>query len=259
MKQEEIETALEALCQIAGEESMPFFRQSSMKVENKEKSGFDPVTQADQAAEKAMRRYIERNLPNHGVIGEEFGSANADAEYTWVLDPVDGTRAFICGLPVWGSLIALCRNGTPIAGAMHQPFTGETFWAAGAVSSFRRGSDSRTLATSGVEDVNDAILMATAPEIFKEEEMPKFSAVSDACRLTRYGADCYAYCMLAAGQVDLVIEAGLQFYDIAALIPIIENAGGIVTDWENRPVTSGGQVIASANAALHRAALDLLN
>ena len=175
-----------------------------------------------------------------------------------MLDPVDGTRAFVSGLPVWGTLIGLLRDGRPHAGMMAQPFTGERFWAAGAGAFGRWSGETRRLAASGATGLADATLMTTDPRLFAADEREAFARVEGAVRMSRYGCDCYAYAMVAAGQIDLVIESGLQVYDIAALIPIVEGAGGTVTDWRGGSAATGGQVLAAANPALHAAALTLL-
>ena len=177
----------------------------------------------------------------------------------WVLDPIDGTRAFICGLPTWGTLIGLTRNGTAVRGLMHQPYLGERFLGDGRTATVRTAKAERRLRTRRIEHLSDAILATTDPRLFAEgEERERFRAVEDSVRMSRYGADCYAYCMLAAGQIDLVVEAGLQPYDIVALIPIVEGAGGVVTAWDGGPATGGGRIVAAGDRRLHEAALALL-
>ena len=248
---------LHQLADVAERETLPRFR-TGAAVSNKLRGGFDPVTEGDRAAERAMRALIERRFPRHGIVGEEFGTTIGD-DWTWVLDPIDGTRAFVSGLPVWGTLIGLLHDGRPRAGLMAQPFTGERFWCAGngAFGSWRGGE--RRLATSRVGDLAQATLMTTDPRLFGVGERTAFERVEGAVRLSRYGCDCYAYAMVAAGEIGLVIESGLQTYDIAALIPIIEGAGGVVTDWQGASAARGGRVVAAANDALHEQALGLLN
>src|SRR5215212_2085217 len=197
---------VDQLATVSGEAILPFFR-TSLGVEDKGSAvGFDPVTAADRAAEVTMRTLIKRNFPEHGIVGEEYGNERTEAEYVWVLDPIDGTKSFISGMPAWGTLIGLTRRGRPAFGMMHQAFT----------------------------------------------------RVEDTVRLSRYGGDCYAYCMLAAGFVDLVIETELKPHDVVALIPIIEGAGGIVTTWENSPAAGGGRIVAAGDSWVHAAALDML-
>jgi myo-inositol-1(or 4)-monophosphatase len=243
----------------SGEAILPFFR-TAMTARNKAGAGgFDPVTEGDRAAEMVLRRMIKETFPSHGIIGEEFGTENADAEFVWVLDPIDGTRAFMSGLPVWGTLIGLKRGGRPAFGMMHQPFTGERFFGDGEGASYKGPDGERTLRTRACADLADVTLMTTSPRLFGPKERRSFERVEKAVRLTRFGCDCYAYCMLAAGHVDLVIETGLQPYDIVALVPVIEGAGGVVTTWDGGSPAQGGRIIASGDRRIHAAALELLN
>lgn len=257
MTPSEINTILDALCEVAETETMTRFRQG-LDVENKLDGGFDPVTLADRGAERAIRNWLGEHHPGHGIVGEEEGPYQADAEYCWIIDPVDGTRSFISGLPAWGTLIGLYRNGKPLAGVMHQPFTGEKFIATGAGCRLERAGSSIALATSGVRSIERAIVMTTSPDIFSMAEKPAWERIRQRARLVRYGFDCYAYCMVAAGHVDMVIESGLNAYDIAALIPIIEQAGGAVSTWDGGSPAHGGRIIAAANADLIEEALPLL-
>jgi myo-inositol-1(or 4)-monophosphatase len=224
---------------------------------------FDPVTEADRAGEAAMRHLIKRHFPTHGIVGEEFGSEDAEREYVWVLDPIDGTKAFMAGLPLWGTLIGLLRDGAPVYGLMHQPFTGERFSGDGAGSVYkgRQGERAvdRKLKTRRCAALADAVISTTSPRMFVGELLAAYERVEGETRIARYGCDCYAYCMLAAGHIDLVIEAGLKPYDIVALIPIIEGAGGIVTDWKGESAANGGSVCAAGDRRVHDAALELLN
>jgi histidinol phosphatase-like enzyme (inositol monophosphatase family) len=249
---------VEELATVSGQAILPFFR-TALGAENKAGAGaFDPVTEADRAAEVAMRRLIKQRFPQHGILGEEFGAEGTDAEYVWVLDPIDGTRAFIAGLPLWGTLIGLTRAGAPVRGLMHQPFTGERFAGDGGQATWRGPSGERRLRTRRCDGLADAILCTTSPKLFSGDEAAAYDAVESAVRLARYGTDCYAYCMLAAGHVDLVVEAGLKPYDIVALIPIIEGAGGVVTDWQGGSAASGGRIVAAGDPRLHAAALERL-
>ncbi|MFC3694580.1 histidinol-phosphatase [Chenggangzhangella methanolivorans] len=238
---------------------LPFFR-TSLGVEDKTHgAGFDPVTAADKAGESVMRAMIRETFPGHGIIGEEHGDLAVDAEYVWVLDPIDGTRSFILGLPVWGTLIGLTRRGAPCFGMMHQPFIGERFSGDGGSASYRGRNGSRRLRTRSCASLSDAMLMSTSPTMFTGEEREAFDRVSDEARLTRWGGDCYAYCMLAAGHLDLVVEADLKPFDIVALIPIVEGAGGVVTTWDGGPAANGGRIVAAGDPRIHEAALERLS
>ncbi|MDN2565054.1 histidinol-phosphatase [Aquibium sp. A9E412] len=238
----------------AAAETLPRFRRQAA-VANKDHAGFDPVTEADQAAERAIRAAIAEAYPGHGLIGEEFGSENGDSAAVWVIDPIDGTRAFISGLPLWGTLVGHMVGGKAVAGLMAQPFTGELYFADGAGAFYEGPGGARTLATRKVERLEEATLCTTTPALFDGPRRALYDTVEQAVRLTRYGTDCYGYAMVAAGHVDLVIESALQPYDIVALIPIIEQAGGVVTTWRGEPAEAGGDIVAAATPALHRAAL----
>jgi myo-inositol-1(or 4)-monophosphatase len=249
-----------ALADRASAATLPFFR-SSLAVDNKDGTGgFDPVTAADRAAEEAIAAHLTATYPDHGLEGEEFGIHRPDARYRWVVDPIDGTRAFITGSPMWGTLIGLLDGAEPVIGVMEQPFTGERFWSDGARSYMRRhGGEAVALATRPCPDLPSAVLMTTDPLLFAEgSERDAFRAVRARARMTRYGGDCYAYALLALGFVDAVIESGLKPYDIVALIPIIEAAGGRVTDWRGNSAARGGRIVATGDAALHAQILELL-
>jgi myo-inositol-1(or 4)-monophosphatase len=254
---------VDELATVAGEAIMPFFR-TSIGAEDKSKGGrFDPVTEADKAAEVAMRRLILATFPGHGIVGEEFADHQPDAEYCWVIDPIDGTKSFMSGLPLWGTLIGLKHNGQPVFGMMHQPFTQERFFGDGGKASWRhtqpgRQPVQRVLRTRLGVNVATATLMTTNPSLFPEDRLVAFRRVEKAVRLSRYGGDCYAYCMLAAGHVDLVVESDLKPYDILPLIPIIEGAGGVITTWQGKPAYNGGAILAAGNPSLHRQAMKLL-
>ena len=237
---------------------LPYFRSMSLGADNKLDSGFDPVTEADRAAERAMRDILARERPDDGILGEEFGTKEGTSGLTWVLDPIDGTRGFISGTPTWGVLIALSDERGPFYGIIDQPYIGERFEGApdGAVL---QGPHARTaLATLAPRDLAEAIAFTTFPEVGDAAEQEGFHAVAAKARLTRYGMDCYAYAMLAAGQIDLVIEAGLAAYDIQAPIAVVQAAGGIVTDWQGGPAHLGGRAIAAANVEIHAQALSIL-
>jgi myo-inositol-1(or 4)-monophosphatase len=249
---------IDKLATASGDTILPFFR-TSLGVDNKTSLGFDPVTEADRAAEAAMRRLINTTFPQHGIVGEEFGDDRPNAEYVWVLDPIDGTRSFISGVPLWGTLIALMHNGVPAFGMMHQPYIRERFFGDGGAANFRGANGAqRHLSVRRCTSLADATLFATTPQMFRGADRTAFDRVENEVRLSRYGGDCYAYCMLAAGHIDLVIEAELKPYDIAALIPIITGAGGVVTNWDGAPAHNGGRIVAAGDRRVHEAALRLL-
>jgi histidinol phosphatase-like enzyme (inositol monophosphatase family) len=240
---------------------LPQFRRP-MAVANKAgAAAFDPVTKADQGAERTITRLIRKRVPEHGIVGEEYGKHREDAAYQWVIDPIDGTRSFITGTPMWGTLIGLLNEGDPVLGLMDQPFTGERFWSERTAAYTRIGDGKpRRLRTRACPRVADALIMTTSPDLFERgAEADGFARIKRETRMTRYGGDCYAYCLLAHGLVDLVIEAGLKSYDVVALIPIVERAGGRMTTWDGRPATSGGRIVASGDPALHDKVLKLLN
>jgi histidinol phosphatase-like enzyme (inositol monophosphatase family) len=243
----------------SGETILPFFR-TSLSIDNKSTTqDFDPVTEADRAAEAVMRRLIKGNFPQHGIVGEEFGSEREDAEYVWVLDPIDGTKSFIAGFPIWGTLIALLHQGTPVFGMMHQPFIGERFSGDSGSAHYIGPSGERKLAVRRCASLKEATAFTTSPLLMNTADRAAFGRIEGAVRLTRYGGDCYSYCMLAAGHLDLVVETELKPYDIAALIPIITGAGGIVTTWDGKPAQGGGRIIAAGDPRVHEAAIKLLN
>jgi myo-inositol-1(or 4)-monophosphatase len=205
-----------------------------------------------------MRALIRRHFPHHGIIGEEFGGERGDAEYVWILDPIDGTKSFISGMPAWGTLIALTRSGTPVFGLMDQPFTRERFSGDGAAARYRGPAGERSLRVRPCGELAEAILFTTSPRLMEPAERKAFGRVEDAVLLSRYGGDCYAYCMLAAGHVDLVIESGLKPYDVVPLVPIITGAGGVITTWDNGSPLEGGRIIAAGDRRVHEAAMKLL-
>jgi myo-inositol-1(or 4)-monophosphatase len=251
---------IDRLATAAGETILPFFRTSLLGVENKcDARGFDPVTEADRAAEAVMRRMIKASFPQHGIVGEEFGNQNEDAEYVWMLDPIDGTKSFIAGFPIWGTLIALLHRGMPVYGMMHQPYIGERFSGDNRTASYQGPSNGRKLAVRRCASLKEATSFTTSPLLMNPDDRAAFGKVEAEVRLTRYGGDCYSYCMLAAGHLDLVIETELKPYDIAALIPIITGAGGVITTWEGEPAQGGGRVVAAGDPRVHEAALKLLN
>jgi myo-inositol-1(or 4)-monophosphatase len=248
---------VDQLASASGDTILPFFR-TSLAIENKKTGGFDPVTAADRAAEDAMRALIRKNFPAHGILGEEYGAEHGDAEYVWVLDPIDGTKSFISGMIAWGTLIGLMRFGEPVFGMMHQPFVRERFTGDGGAARYRGPAGNRDLRVRACGSLKDAVLFTTSPLLMKPADRTTFQRVENLAKLSRYGGDCYAYCMLAAGHVDLVIETEINPHDIVPLIPIITGAGGIVTTWENGPAQAGGRIVAAGDKRVHAAALDML-
>jgi myo-inositol-1(or 4)-monophosphatase len=236
---------------------MPYFRVGAA-VENKAAGGFDPVTAADRAAERAIRDLIATAYPDHGVIGEEFPAHPAQGPYTWVIDPIDGTRAFIAGLPLWGTLIGLLHEGRPLLGVMDQGHIRERFAGSRLGATLTSAWGVEPLTTRAARSLSESVLATTDPGLFSAAERPRFEAVRARCRIVRYGCDCYAYAMLAAGHINLVIEAGLKPHDVVALIPLIEGAGGVMTNWTGGPAWEGGQILAASDPALHAEAMALL-
>ncbi|WP_339738174.1 histidinol-phosphatase [uncultured Maricaulis sp.] len=232
----------------------PYFRQA-LQVENKLAGGFDPVTAADRASEMAMRAVLAELAPDDGILGEELPDQPSRNGRQWVLDPIDGTRAFIAGLPTWTVLIALSENRRPRIGLIDQPHIGERFtgWPGGA--SYSRGGQSLPISTRKTALLADAILATTDAFLFQGAEWQAFDGLRQAVRLSRYGYDAYAYAMLAQGGVDLVVESALQPYDVQALIPVVQGAGGVITNWRGGDCSGGGQVLAAAHPGLHAEAL----
>jgi myo-inositol-1(or 4)-monophosphatase len=249
------------LADISGPVILKHFRKP-MPVENKAIGGaFDPVTKADRGAEKAITEALAARFPDHGIVGEEFGTRPGTSAYEWIIDPIDGTRSFIIGSPLWGTLIGVLKDGAPFFGLMDQPFTGERFWSGdkAAYHSVGGGRPAR-IKTRECARIEDAVLASTHPDLFKSnEEIATLDALKAKARLTRYGGDCYNYCLLAAGHIDIIVEPGLKPYDIVALIPIIERAGGTVTTWTGASASSGGDIIATGDARLHEDALAMIN
>lgn len=248
-----------ALADAARPYTLRHFRRD-MAVDHKggERVRFDPVTEADRAAERAMREILAAERPQDGVLGEEYGHTAGTSGLTWVLDPIDGTRGYISGTPTWGILVAVADASGPLFGLIDQPYIGERFAGGFEIAQLVGPMGERALVTRPPQPLAQATLLSTFPEIGTHAEHRAFHAVAGHVRLTRYGMDCYGYALLAAGQVDLVIEAGLQAYDVHAPIAVITAAGGIVTDWEGEPSHHGGRVLAAANPQIHAEALALL-
>jgi len=237
---------------------LPFFRTAGLTPDNKDAQGYDPVTRADRASEQAMRAILAAQRPDDGILGEEFGNTQGTSGLTWVLDPIDGTRAFVSGTPTWGVLIAVSDAGGPFYGIIDQPYIGERFEGRPDGATLTGPQGTRVLRTGPARALAQATVFTTFPEVGSAQDRAGFDAVAARARLTRYGMDCYAYGLIASGQVDLVIEAGLHPYDICAPIAVVQAAGGIVTDWRGGPAHAGGRALAAANAEIHAAALAIL-
>jgi histidinol phosphatase-like enzyme (inositol monophosphatase family) len=243
---------------------LPLFR-ADHGLENKASHGaFDPVTAADKGAEAAIRQLISKTFPDHGVIGEEYGEDRPDAEFVWVLDPVDGTRAFVAGLPVWTTLIGLRYQGAPVLGLIGQAYLDEAFVGSKALGSrLIRGETSLPLSVRACPQLSDAVIATTDPGLFDAHEAAAWTDVRAKSRLARFGCDAYAYAMVALGKMDLILETGLKSWDIEAAIPVIEGAGGIVSDWHGRPISAtpaltGGQMAIGGDQACLEQALACL-
>jgi len=259
----EFEAFAVELAREAARVTMPFFRSDIGHEDKGGARGFDPVTEADKQAEAAIRRMIAARYPDHGVIGEEYGEDRPDAEHVWVLDPIDGTRAFIAGLPLWTTLIALRSAGKPVVGVIAQPYLDEIFLGGQSGARLLRGAGETPLAVRPCEKLTDAVISTTDPDIFTGSELGAWTQVRAAARLARLGCDAYAYAMLAAGRIDLVAETSLKPWDWSALVPVIEAAGGKVVNWRGAAPDDGGQILAvgddrlidQALVTLRRAAL----
>ncbi|QYX56127.1 inositol monophosphatase family protein [Roseovarius sp. SCSIO 43702] len=259
MDKDDLISTAHALADAARASVLPHFRRAGLSADNKEAAGFDPVTEGDRAAERAMRAILETRRPDDGILGEEYGRVDGTSGLTWVLDPIDGTRGFLSGTPTWGVLISVADASGPLYGLIDQPYIGERFEGGFGRARVVGPRGEAPLAVRGGRPLDEAILFSTFPELGSAPEADAFRAVSQKARLTRFGMDCYAYALIAAGQIDLVIESGLQPYDIHAPIAVIEAAGGIVTDWQGNPAHHGGRAIAAAAREQHEAALEILS
>ncbi len=256
---EEVRATLLEAAEAAARETLPLFR-TDMDVDNKHETGFDPVTAADRNAERAIREIIAKHFPDHAIIGEEWADKASDSDFSWIIDPVDGTRAFVSGVPVWGTLIGVTHRDRAFAGLMSQPYIGETFIAVGGKGETVHDGAGKPLGTRATTALSEATLFTTTPALFTGPgQHEAFDAVEALARLTRYGCDCYAYALLAAGHIDLVIEPGMNSYDIAALVPLIESAGGVVTTWTGERAEHGGDIIAAATPQLRDNALEVMS
>lgn len=250
----------EELANLAAAAVLPYFR-APLPVENKAsgEAPYDPVTAADRAAEQVIRARIMERFPDHGIFGEEFGWRRGESRWTWVIDPIDGTRSFIAGIPLWSILIALNDGTRPVLGLMDQPYLGERFAGSPLGAWLDARGERIALRSRACPELDQAILMAAHPSIFvTDHEQAVFAALSRRVRLSRFGGDGYGYCMLAHGCVDLVVESSLEPYDVQALIPIVEAAGGVITSWSGGPADAGGQVVAAGDPRLHAAVLEIL-
>jgi myo-inositol-1(or 4)-monophosphatase len=251
------EFALE-LAQLAGSIAQAHFRKA-IKISNKRRDGFDPVTNADHAIEQVLRTTILEHYPDHGMVAEEYGNTPSLSPYTWYLDPIDGTRAFMMGSPLWGTLVGLTYNDTPLFGLMAQPVLEEVFIGTQTASWLIKPNKRERLRARSCTALESAALASTHPDIFSAADKRAFDRLADRCLLNRWGGDCYNYAMLAAGFVDLVVESELQAFDIVPLIPILEGAGAVITDWSGGVPLRGGSVVAAATPELHAAALEVIN
>ncbi|WP_116995565.1 inositol monophosphatase family protein [Desertimonas flava] len=257
----ELDTVVPPLLAEAGAIALKWFR-TALIADDKNAGradGFDPVTEADRGIEDLLRRRLSERYPDHQIIGEEQGVSGTVGRYRWLIDPIDGTKSFVSGSPLWGILLGLLDGDEPIAGWVHQPYLDETFASVGSDAWFAHAGERRPLRSRTGRHLDSAVMYTTFPGMFSPgRELDAFTRLSDAVQLTRFGGDCYSYCMLAMGQVDLVVEASLQPYDIVPLIPIVEASGGVITDLSGHRPLNGGFVVAAANADLHREAMDCI-
>jgi histidinol phosphatase-like enzyme (inositol monophosphatase family) len=258
VKQSIIDTAT-CMADAARPIALSYFRTESQAIENKLINGFDPVTIADKEIELIFRKVLSEQRPDDGVIGEEFPKVPSRSGLTWILDPIDGTRAFISGAPTWGMLIAVHDGSKAVFGVIDQPYTGERFIGGFGQSELQSQGKKTNINVRACSKLKDATLFSTMPQVGDISETELFNRVARECKLTRFGLDCYAYALLALGQIDLVIEAGLNIYDIQGPLAVVEAAGGIVTNWQGETVNEGGQVIAAGDPEVHAAAIKLLN
>ena len=239
---------------------LKYFRKEYAIEDKSGGAGYDPVTAADRETEEVIRAAVAETWPDHGVAGEEFGGDVGDTEYCWIVDPIDGTRPFILGLPEWGTLIGLTRNGAPLLGVMNQPFTGERFWSGRDASYYRNADGEKVISTRACKKLGDAALTTPSPDLFATpQDKERFDLLSGQVRMRWFGGDCYAYCLLAAGHIDLIVESGLAAHDIAPLIPVIERAGGCVTGWDGGEAAAGGHAVACGDPALRDQVLKVLS
>ena len=243
------------LAREAARVSLPYFRGAYEETDKGGPGAFDPVTQADREAEAAIRRLIAARYPDHGVIGEEYGEDRPEAEHVWILDPIDGTRAFIAGLPLWTNLVALSREGRPTVGVIGQPCLDEIFVGGPSGARLLKAGTETALAVRACPRLTEAVIATTDPDLFTGAELGAWTQVRAAARLARLGCDAYAYAMVAAGRIDLVAESSLKVWDWSALVPVIEAAGGAVSNWCGEAPDGGGQILAVGDVGIRDQAL----
>ncbi len=246
------------LSQAAAKEILPHFRQNAA-VEVKAARDWDPVTEGDRAGERAIRHLIERHYPQHGIIGEEYGTKTGSSGFTWVLDPIDGTRAFVIGLPSWATLIGLYLDGKPLLGVMCQPFVGDTFYGNPEGAWLDHRGVTQAIKVGPGRSLGDCLVGTTSPYLYRDEAAAPFERLRHVAKTVRYGLDCYAYALLAAGHLDIAMDPALQIYDIAALIPIVTGAGGVVGSWSGNDPAQGGNVLCASSQKLLDEAIAVMN
>ncbi len=241
------------LAEAAGQAILPHFRKNA-PIDVKAHETWDPVTEGDRAGERAIRHLIETHYPSHGILGEEYGSKQGTSGLTWVLDPVDGTRAFVIGMPTWATLIGLYEDGKPRLGVMSQPFVGDVFYGNPDGAWLNHRGHIEQIKVRAPVPLSDAALGTTTPHLYKGKDREGFDRLRHSVKVTRYGGDAYFFALLAAGHLDIAMDAGLQTYDIAALLPIIRGAGGFVGSWEDTDPHQGGHILAASSQKLFEAA-----
>lgn len=237
------------LARAAGAAILPHFRNNTA-IDVKEHETWDPVTEGDRAGERAIRALIEKHYPSHGIIGEEYGTKAGSSDLTWILDPIDGTRSFVIGMPTWATLIGLYEDGVPKLGVMYQPFVDDLFFGSPDGAWLEHRGQRQAIRVRGETELKNASVGTTSPHLYKGDDVKGFENLSTSAKVTRYGGDAYFFSLVAAGHLDVAIDPRLQIYDIAALIPIIKGAGGLVGSWTGDAVSQGGNVIAAGSAAL---------
>jgi inositol-phosphate phosphatase/L-galactose 1-phosphate phosphatase/histidinol-phosphatase len=258
MLNQEIINFANHLADISGEVIKKYFRQNFGEIT---KDNQTPVTLADKGAEEVMRNAIIKQFPDHGIVGEEFGNVNSNAKYQWVLDPIDGTVSFVMGRPIFGTLIALCYEGKPIVGIINQPINGERWYNFDNQAFF----NDKIIQTRKCSQLSEAILCSTSPFFFQGKDLEMLNKISAQTKYQSqggiiYGGDCYLFGLLAMGQIDVIIEQGLNNFDFCALAPIVKAAGGIITDWQGKEldINSDGKILACGDKELHKRIINLI-
>jgi histidinol phosphatase-like enzyme (inositol monophosphatase family) len=248
-----------ALAEASAVEILPFFRRNT-PVDVKQGPVWDPVTEGDRAGERVIRRLIEERYPDHGIVGEEYGVKDARSGFTWILDPIDGTRSFVCGMPTWATLIGLSFEDRPVLGLMNQPFVGEMYFGNPEGAWLAHRGETRPIRTRSGVRLAGATIGTTAPELYRSiTDQTAFQRLRAKATMTRYGGDCYFFAVMAAGHIDVAMDAGLQPYDIAPLLPIVAGAGGAYAEWTGGDAARGGNVITAGSQALLDEALAILS